>query len=352
MTEAAHVPHQFVLTPPDEAEARAGAHALMAELLSRGVTRRTWAAARQSALLRGALAGYTADDDTETGRPTEAVLDAAAADHQRAFGFEVFPFEGVFLDPAGQVGGPATAALTALYRRMGFAPDPRDDGPEHLATELRALALLSGTEAAALASGDGPAAHRARELARELLDGHVLRFLPTFAAAVRRLGLAFPAALVDQIEQLVLLHREGLGEPASASFELAGEPVVLADDVGLGQLARALTSPARAGLFLSRADIAAVGRATGVPRGFGERATLLHNLLRTANDLDQLPAVVDALRARLRDACAELGAQAHATPWLAPIVAPHRDRIAGTGRALAVLAERARQPVHPEPPGG
>ena len=74
-----------------------------------------------------------------------------------------------------------------------------------------------------------PAVERTRELSRRLLDEHVLRWVPTWAMAIRRLSTALPTALVDTIEELLLEHRSALpGEPAS--FALPAAPALLEDE--------------------------------------------------------------------------------------------------------------------------
>ena len=183
-----------------EAEARARAYDLLADLVSRGPRGPSLEAARMSPLLGEGLAAYPGPGP-----------EGAAADHERVFGMEVFPREGWFLDPEGRAGGDATASLLDLFHRVGCTPSPGGDGPEHRAAALRALSHLSEAESDALADGFPAESERIRSLSRELLDGHLLRWLPLLCVTVRRCGRPFPSALACQVEDLVLLHREDLG---------------------------------------------------------------------------------------------------------------------------------------------
>lgn len=298
------------------ADARARAYALLADLLARGPTAETRAAAESSPTLADALAHYRPGD-----------LEELAVDHQHAFGFCVHPFEGAFLDPEARVGGALAPSLRQAYERIGFAPDPTGEDAEHLATELRALALSSRLESDAAALGRREDAERLRQLTRSLLDHHVLRWLPPLASAVARVERPFPTALVRQARDLAMLHRASLGGPYAAwalpplGLDL-GEP-----STGLKDIARLLATPARAGIYLGRHDVGAVGRELGVPHGFGDRATLLTNLLETAVHLDALPAVVERLIGRLRAAREDVAVPApFEEAGLEPLLAPWRER--------------------------
>lgn len=315
------------------AEGRARAYALLAELCARGVQPGTREAARASPLVAAALASY----------PDEQP-DLVAADHHHAFGWAVLGYEGVYLDREGTLGGPSAERIRAAYAARGFVPDPAGEEPEHLVTELRALAFLCGAEADAHQDGLAQVAARMRGLARQLLDEHLLRWLPLWAGAVRRLELAFPTALADQLEDLVLPHRESLGAPWPEAFSLPSASLDLDDaETGLGEIAATLATPASSGLCLSREDLTRLGRGARVPRGFGDRGLILEQLLRTAARYEALPAVIDGLdafAARWEDELCPTGRYRDRT-WLAPLLLPWRDRVAGTRRLLARLRAAA-----------
>lgn len=322
--------HPEPLSAADAAHARGLAYGLLADLLARGLTPSTREAALTSAPLAAALATYPADD-----------LDSVAVEHEHAFGWAVPPFEGAFLDPTRIIGGRATDALWALFSDAGFRPDVRSEDVEHLATALRCLAYLSGAESDALEDGHTGAVERVCELSRRLLDEHVLRWVPAFANAVRRLERAFPSALVEQIEGLLLLHREQLGG-APRRFSLPDAPALLDDaSTGLREIGERLATPALCGVLLSREDIGRLARGAHVPRGFGDRTQLLVNLLRSAARFEALEALLDALDAEIGGQVEALGAPRYAD--VATLTAPWRARAAETRALLAEVRDAARR---------
>jgi len=315
------------------ARGRGRAYALLADLVSRGPTESTLDAARASDGLAAALASYPD-------------LDEAAAAHQHAFGLSVPPYEGAFLDAEGSVGGDCTSRLRDRFRSMGFVNDPRAEGPEHLATQLRALAFLSAAEADAQEDERADALEVIEAHARGLLDAHLLRWLPSFVAAVNAMGSRLPSALVDQVVDVVLMHRSGLAEPApeDQAFELGGDPLDLDDEsLGVREIAAALAVAARVGALVGRDDVARVGRSQRVPRGFGERRTLIHNLLRTSVSLGSMPEVIDGLRSMLRDRRDALSDPRYlGVPGLEGLLTPWRKRLVQTEAQLSRLAQAGR----------
>lgn len=318
-----------MMSPRDIPRARSLAYGLLADLLARGVTRDTREAALASDSMRDAILQHLGD------------LDALAVEHEQAFGWAVPPFEGAFLDPSRTSGGAITDALWALFRESGFAPDLASTDVEHLSSSLRCLAFLSGAEADAIEDSHAAATERVRHLARRVLDEHVLRWLPAFACAVRRTSLAFPMALVDQIEALAFLHRAELSG-APRAFELPAAPAIAdSEETSLRDIAELLATPAWSGLALGKHDLARLGRGAGVPRGFGDRVQLLVNLLRSASQYDALDAFLVAL-----DEEASAQASALAEPRLEGIdalVQPWRLRLAQTRALIArVRTDAAR----------
>jgi TorA maturation chaperone TorD len=392
------------------ARARARAYALLADLAARGVTEATREAAALSPAIAAALDRY---DDP----------DGPAVDHQFVFGDNVYPIEGAFLDPDGQVGGAPADRLGGLYASCGFHPDPRSEPPEHLANELRALAFLSAAEADALRDGEAAIAAVIAGHQRALLAQHLLRWVPALAIAVHRAGRPFPTALIDQIEELLLLHAAPTPAPSPASRErvqersrpalasprpdlhardedaatpppraeegqgrgwqaatpapraeegqgrgwqaatpapLAGEgqgggwqlpemPELLADpEVSLRRIAVVLATPARAGVFLSRADLAGIGRRLHLPRGFGSRVDLLENLLAAAGRFDAVEPLLAALAAVVSDTRDTLAQARYVDEAVSHLTAPWRARcdetlalLDGLGTAVRALAREA-----------
>jgi hypothetical protein len=101
-----------------------------------------------------------------------------------------------------------------------------------------------------------------------------------------------------------------------------------------------LLTPAHSGFYLSRDDIARLGRQFHLPRGFGDRRQMLTNLLRSAAEYDSLPVLVGELLRfvsiwqehyrHLRDA-SPVAMENIATVWI--------KRLSGTDTLLAELGK-------------
>ena len=129
------------MTPYELALARRRTYELFGELFLAGVTAES-------------LAGLAAIPElAAAARPFNA--DAAAAEHYRLTAVTVFPYESIFRDPTGLLGGKITDQVTALYRQNGY--DLLSDA-DHLGHELGFMAHLCAAEAGALATGDATAA--------------------------------------------------------------------------------------------------------------------------------------------------------------------------------------------------
>ena len=90
--------------------------------------------------------------------PADFDEDQAAADHYQLFGFNVFPYQSIFLDPAGLLGGSITDEVVRSYSQAGLSVGPAgnqatDESPDHLGYELRLMAFLCAAEADAWRDG-------------------------------------------------------------------------------------------------------------------------------------------------------------------------------------------------------
>lgn len=220
------------------------------------------------------------------------------AQHYRLFGYSVYPYEAIFLGEDRLLGGTLTEAVAQFYTEVGF-PVPDDESADHIAVELALLAFLTGAEADAEADGAHQHVYRLRNLQRRFLEDHLLRWLPALTYAVQMQGNAFYSALASQTLDLVLSHREALGDDlmsGSFPFRLPDAPdLVNHEKTSLRDIARYLLTPAYSGVFLSHDDIARLGTAYRLPRGFGSREQTLTNLLRTAADYDAVDDVFGAI---------------------------------------------------------
>ncbi|MCS6843429.1 MAG: molecular chaperone TorD family protein [Caldilineales bacterium] len=344
-----------MFTAPEAALAYARAFQLFAELYRSGLT---------PALLEQ----VQALPELAAVAPHPYVPDEAAASFHTLFGLNVFPYQSIFLDPAGLLGGPETDRVRVSYRGMGFAADEASEPADHLAYELDALAFLCHAEAEAWEDGRGDMAARAQQLQADFLKEHLLRWLPAFVAAVQRQGDPFYAQLADLTLALAVERRRGLAEQQIAAGRPAGDGAVLvlrprpgvngaaADPTAetpagrverlladpqtdLDAIAGFLLTPPYSGLFLSRRDIGQLGRSAEAPHGFGERRQMLRTFLRSAAEFDRFPAAVAALAGVADDTAAALRRLAADNAEAAELVEPWLERLAATRRLLAALAE-------------
>ncbi|MGB0386748.1 MAG: TorD/DmsD family molecular chaperone [Ardenticatenaceae bacterium] len=248
--------------------------------------------------------------------PDSFEADEAAADYQSLFGFNLFPYESIFLDPSGLLGGTMTERVANDYRQAGFAV--RDgESADHIGNELAFLGFLSGAEADAWEDNLVGIALRMRHMARDFLQTHLLRWLPPFIIALQRQPHAFYARLADLTLDVVTTH---LSAPANDLMEmmlppfsdnippikptipsfLPSPPTLLTDEnTSLKDIASYLISPPISGIYLARDDIVQLGRQQRLPRGFGKRQQILTNLLRVASQYDEWPTLLSSLQEQL-----------------------------------------------------
>lgn len=275
------------MSPGERALARSNAYGLFSQLYQQGLTQTL-------------LPYVRAINVPDSLVPTVLDVDQQAAIHQDLFGFNVFPFEGVFVDAPSALGGPATAAVQHFYRQAGHVPRKSDVAADHIVLELGLMAFLSRTEADGLATRNQTAVSHSRNLQRQFLDQHLLLWLPALFLAICQQGESFFQALAELTLELVLDHRQTLDEdpaPPPASFFLPEAHALLENpNTGLREVAAYLLTPAHCGLYLSRDDIARLGRQVHLPRGFGDRRQMLTNLLKSAAEYDSLPVLVTELQ--------------------------------------------------------
>lgn len=292
------------------------------------------------------------------GLPGSADLIELAAEHQRLFGFNLPPYESVFLDPSGMLDAPATSRLRALYHTAGWSPPEglRAAADDHLGLQLLALADLA-------AGGHA-------DMAERLLTEHLALWAPLCVAALRRLmphpfyqalgaislGTllnALPSAITaPELPDLPPPQRyagssdgssdggagrvpetpawavplspqrdsEAADGDADGPFRPApGHGFRPADDgQDLAALVEDLLLPRSAGIFITRRDIAAIAHDLGLGAPAGERRRMLEGLLRGAGGLGLADPALRSLDALLAEEGETLAAWAEAWPaWSA-----------------------------------
>lgn len=244
-----------------------------------------------------------------------ATLSDLAAEYQRLFGFNLPPYESIFVDPSAMLMAPATERVRALYQQGGWQlPRGMQTGaPDHLGTELLALA-------------DWLDAGRT-DLAYRLYGRHLALWAPVFVLTLRRLSpYPFYNILGDLTLDLLLttLPEETVPTNGDPFPNLPPPPVYrgtydratdLPDSetagglrqsdrgeegtITLRHLIRQLLPPRQAGLFLTREDITLISRRLHLPIGMGERSRMLDSLFRAAGQYDLIPDLFDQLHQKL-----------------------------------------------------
>ncbi|MGD2049156.1 MAG: molecular chaperone TorD family protein, partial [Chloroflexota bacterium] len=260
--------------------------------------------------------------------------DEAAADHQHLFGFNLFPYQSIFLGSSGLLGGDIAEGALQCYQKAGFDVQASSESADHIGYELHFLAYLSSQEAKARQDGRSEILQRTTGWQRDFLDGQLLPWLPPFVQALGRQEYPFYAALADLTLNLVTEHRASLEPDPAADFQLARPPELLEDEkTGLKEIVGYLLLPVYSGIYLSRDDIGRLARGHSLPRGFGDRRQMSLNLLRSAANYGGLSPILGELQDLARSwsaAYAEMALE----PSLSPFASQWYSRASSTAYIL------------------
>ena len=272
----------ITLSPYETAQARSSSYHLFSRLFDAGVTAEM-------------LPYMTGIAELHATLPERYDADAAAATHQRLFGFNVFAYESMFLSPDAVLSGPVTGDVAQFCQQAGYNA-ALGEAADHIANELALLAFLCGAEADAWQDGQAGEAARMQAVQREFLDRHLLCWLSGLQLAIQQQGEPFYSALAGLATDLALDHRAALADDLlnpGASFALPAAPDLLSNQrAGLREVAEFLLTTVHSGIYLSRDDIGRLGRPHNLPTGFGSRRIMLTNLLRSAAQFDAVPALL------------------------------------------------------------
>ena len=195
------------------------------------------------------------------------------ADYTDVFLLQVYPYASVYLGPEGMMGGEARDRVAGFWRALGLTPPPE---PDHLGALLGLYASLIESEAA---ETDEARALLRRSSRQALLWEHLLSWCPPYLAKVRELPSPVYAAWADLLDQALLAELKVLGVPSELPKALQ-EHVPLPDPTASAdEWVKALLAPARSGIILTRADLAAAAAELGIGLRVGERAFILRALL-------------------------------------------------------------------------
>lgn len=283
-------------------------------------------------------------------RNTQYDANEAAAIHHTLFRFNIFPYQSIFRDASGLLGGTESERVQLAYRESGFATAE----PDQIASELHFLAFLCAAEAEARQDGLMAVAAQCQTQQATFLGNHLLTWLPPFVIALEQAGHPFYAALATLTLDFVADHAANLdlaGWQSQIARNLTGlslpeTPTLLANDkTGLKDIARYLITPPQSGLYLGRDAIGDLARAHDLPRGFGSRQQVLSNLLYTAVQYDSLNEVLGSLQTILDNWQSSYTKIEGQHPHLSPCLTPWQEQLAKTADFLrqvqrAVILEK------------
>lgn len=309
-----------------------------------------------------------------------AILTELAVEYQRLFGFNLPPYESVFVDPSTMLMAPATRRVQVLYQQGGWHPprEARTGAPDHLGLEL--LALASALEISQIDPSVLSANNRSKEeiLAHRLHTRHLALWVPPFVLALGRLTPhPFYAALGDLTLDLILstLPDQPIPDNSDPFPDLPQPPIYkgtedlagpsLSDETGdslrspsplftsqhlikgedsevsLRDIIKQLLPPCKTGLFLTREDIAGIGQALNSPGVMGERYRMLETLFRFAGQYGLIPKLFDQLTRILVEAEAAYQNWVAEYPAWTPYANAWQHRLAST----QVMLEELKQVV-------
>jgi TorA maturation chaperone TorD len=197
---------------------------------------------------------------------------ADPADHTELFVFQLVPYASVYLGPEGMLGGEAADRVAGFWRALRLAPPPE---PDHLAALLSLYATLGETE-----DGERDTARRLlwRQSRRALLWEHLLPWAVPYARTAADAPTPY-AAWAELLTQALVAEAAGLAPPGTPPLHLRDVPGLPEPGQDLQLLVRAILTPVRSGLLLTRWDLARGARTLGLGLRAGERAFALRSLL-------------------------------------------------------------------------
>ena len=327
-------------TQREQALAKSRLYHLLQQLYLDGVTSQSLPVVRALADLTVHLPSTTAaDTDNST-----ALVDQMAATHQELFGFNLFPYESIFLEQEGLLGSALSEEVATAYRAVGYTPSPTAGAPDHIGEEVGILAHLCAAEADAWEDGREEIAQHMMHEQLRFLETHLLRWLTPCMTAIQRHDDPFFAQLSQITTELVADHYAGLSTQVAieqknsfATSDIPSSELLRDPQTSLKDIAHFLTTPINSGIFFSRYLVNRMGRNHRLPRGFGSREQMLTNLLRTAAQYDALPDLLTSMKLELQEwqQAYQLVLDGH--PAVADFVQQWIDRVQMTQRLLVEI---------------
>jgi TorA maturation chaperone TorD len=278
----------------------------------------------------------------------QAWLEDEAAEYQRLFGMNVYPYESMFTGRDLMLNGEGSERVGALYADARFYPGAYNVGaPDHIGIELALMSDLIAAERDAGSAGEPAQENRAQTLQARCLHDHLAAWVPVFALTVQRIarrplhrllaGLTIEMVLTDA--ERSNQKSEGLQPSTSNPSQTQGHALQPSpfnaprDEQGINDVVRRLITPAEVGVFITRADIHRIASDLQLPVSLGDRFGMLRSLSTSAAQFDLLPPLLGGLGLLFSQAEHSLSQLAASYPaWSA--YAKHWHQLISNGRIL------------------
>ncbi|MFK7805533.1 MAG: molecular chaperone [Anaerolineae bacterium] len=318
------------MNPLEVALARANAYALFETLFLRGITPSTVKALKQ-------VPELAEEVNFDRG------FDELAADHYSLFVHNIPAYASVFLEESGQPGGDITEKAAKAFKDCGYQRKGTSEAADHIGHIAGCLSFLCGAEADAWIDGLPKVAGQMRQIQVELLENQLLSWIFPFLWAVRSHEDKFFSALSDLTTDIAADHYKSLSNlHSSFSTPLAKEASIGDmgnDETSVHDIVDFLLKPARSGLWFSSDKIGKLGREFELPRGFGERKTILLNMIKAAGKYEEFVSLTDKLSEEYSSAHINFEEVRTEQPHLARFLFPWSLKIGGTHAVLHRLQQ-------------
>jgi hypothetical protein len=250
-----------------------------------------------------------------------------------AFVVQLVPFASIYLSPEGMLGGEAADRIAGFWHALRL---PVPANPDHLTALLGLYATLVEAEHQEPA---GPRRVLRRQARTALLHEHLLSWLLPFGHAMAEAGPPAYAGWARLVREALRDEASELGVPDRLPAQLRAVPPPDAGPERLDEVLAGLLAPARCGLVLTRAQLAATARRGGLGLRLGERRRVLRALV----EQDPAGTLTGLAEQAERWAARHNGDR----PVAGPISAYWGDRAQATARLLRAGAAAIGKENHP-----
>ncbi len=282
----------------------------------------------------------------------QSTLDELAVAYQNLFGFNLPPYESIFIDPSAMLMAPSTERVQKLYHQANWIPTTmaRFGALDHIGIEL-------------LAWADGLSTNH-QDWSNQLHTGHLALWVPAFIFTLKRLDPPeFYITLADLTLELILatLSTVEIDEPATLFPSLPPPPVYRGTDESLispeqllqedqanssgespqnlRRIIKHLTTPREAGLFITRSDLAEISHTLDLPVVMGERYRMLDALFRQAGQYDLISDLLKNLSKLLQHTSHSFETLAVSFPNWQPYATAWQEKLMTSDELLKQLQE-------------